>query len=61
MSDERWAIVLAGGEGTSRPANLAVLRVSGVVWNDLGEPRRVMATLARAGIEPEGVRATVLA
>jgi hypothetical protein len=36
-----------------RPSNLAVLKVSGVVWNDLGDPGRVMATLAHAGIEPE--------
>lgn len=30
----------------SRPADLAVLPLSGVGWNDLGEPRRVLATLA---------------
>jgi mannose-1-phosphate guanylyltransferase len=35
----------------SRPANLAVLRVSGVAWNHLGNPARVMATANRAGIE----------
>jgi mannose-1-phosphate guanylyltransferase len=29
------------------PANLAVLRLEGIDWSDLGEPRRVMATLAR--------------
>jgi mannose-1-phosphate guanylyltransferase len=40
----------------SRHANLAVLRVSGVAWSDLGEPERVRATLARAGIEPDWVR-----
>lgn len=34
----------------TRPANLAVLRVSGVSWSDLGAPHRVRATLARAGI-----------
>jgi len=36
-----------------RPANLAVLPVSGVSWSDLGNPRRVMATLARARIHAE--------
>ena len=35
-----------------RPANLAVLPVSGVDWNDLGEPRRVLATMARVGFSP---------
>lgn len=37
----------------AHPANLAVLAVSDVGWNDLGEPRRVMATLARIGLRPE--------
>lgn len=37
----------------TRPANLAVLPLNGVGWNDLGEPRRVMATLARIGMHPE--------
>jgi hypothetical protein len=36
-----------------RPANLAVLPVSGVGWSDLGNSRRVMATLARARIHAE--------
>lgn len=36
----------------TRPASLAVLAVSGVEWNDLGDPRRVMATLARPGVQP---------
>ena len=35
-----------------QPQRLAVLRVSGVRWNDLGEPRRVMASLNMAGIRP---------
>jgi mannose-1-phosphate guanylyltransferase len=35
-----------------RPECLAVLKVSGVRWNDLGEPNRVMASLAMAGIRP---------
>jgi hypothetical protein len=37
----------------ARPAaNLAVLPVTGVSWSDWGQPRRVLATLARLGIEP---------
>ena len=36
----------------TRPGNLAVLPLDGVGWNDLGEPRRVMATLARIGARP---------
>ncbi|MEX2146858.1 MAG: sugar phosphate nucleotidyltransferase [Candidatus Rokuibacteriota bacterium] len=32
-----------------RPANLAVLAVTGVEWSDWGSPERVMATLARRG------------
>ncbi len=36
-----------------RPVNLAVLPVSGVEWSDLGEPRRVMETIARTGIRPQ--------
>jgi mannose-1-phosphate guanylyltransferase len=38
------------------PANLAVLPLNGIGWNDLGEPRRVMATLGRTGMHPEWVR-----
>ena len=34
------------------PQRLAVLRVSGVRWNDLGEPKRVLASLSMAGIRP---------
>lgn len=37
----------------ARPANLAVLPLGGVDWNDLGDPRRVMAMLARVGAHPE--------
>jgi hypothetical protein len=32
--------------------NLAVLPVTGVSWSDRGQPRRVLAMLARLGIEP---------
>jgi len=35
-----------------RPERLAVLKVSGVRWNDLGEPKRVMASLVMAGVRP---------
>jgi mannose-1-phosphate guanylyltransferase len=37
----------------TKPANLAVLPVRGVVWSDWGEPARVLRTLARLGIQPE--------
>ncbi len=37
----------------TRSANLAVLPVSNVEWTELGEPRGVMATLARIGRRPE--------
>ncbi len=35
-----------------RPERLAVIKVTGVRWNDLGEPQRVMASLDMAGIQP---------
>lgn len=38
-----------------RPERLAVLKVSGVMWNDLGEPKRVMASLDLAGVRPSWV------
>jgi hypothetical protein len=34
------------------PEKLAVLKVTGIKWNDLGEPKRVMASLAMAGLRP---------
>jgi len=34
------------------PERLAVLRVTGVRWNDLGEPKRVLASLHMAGVQP---------
>src|SRR5438094_9067510 len=40
----------------SCPTNLAVLALNGVGWNDLGVPRRVMATLARSGTLPAWAR-----
>ena len=39
------------------PRRLAVLKVSGVRWNDLGEPRRVLASLNMAGIFPSWLEA----
>jgi hypothetical protein len=40
-----------------RPERLAVLKVMGVRWNDLGEPKRVMASLDMAGIRPHWTEA----
>jgi mannose-1-phosphate guanylyltransferase len=40
-----------------RPERLAVLKVSGVRWNDLGEPKRVMASLEMAGVRPHWIEA----
>lgn len=33
--------------------NLMVMRVAGVDWSDLGEPTRVLSTLARVGVGNE--------
>lgn len=38
-----------------QPERLAVLKVTGVRWNDLGEPKRVMASLAMAGVRPHWI------
>jgi mannose-1-phosphate guanylyltransferase len=38
---------------TARPQDLAVLRVRDVGWSDLGEPARVLATLAHIGVRSE--------
>lgn len=40
-----------------RPERLAVLKMSGVRWNDLGEPTRVMASIEMAGVRPSWVDA----
>ena len=37
------------------PKRLAVLKVTGVRWNDLGEPKRVMASLNIAGLRPDWI------
>jgi mannose-1-phosphate guanylyltransferase len=42
---------------TEHPVNLAVLPVRGVEWSDLGEPRRVMDTIARTGTRPQWLAA----
>jgi mannose-1-phosphate guanylyltransferase len=34
------------------PERLAVLKVTGIKWSDLGEPRRVLACLSVAGLQP---------
>lgn len=39
----------------ARPEQLAVIKVTGVKWNDLGEPKRVLASLDMAGIRPHWV------
>ncbi len=38
---------------TVRPEDLMVMRVGDVGWSDLGEPKRVLSTLARIGVESE--------
>ena len=40
-----------------RPERLAVLKVTGVRWNDLGEPKRVLASLSIAGVRPHWLEA----
>lgn len=40
-----------------RPERLAVVKVTGVRWNDLGEPKRVMASLDMAGVRPHWAEA----
>jgi mannose-1-phosphate guanylyltransferase len=37
----------------ARPQDLAVMRVGDVGWSDLGEPARVLATLAHMGVQSE--------
>jgi hypothetical protein len=36
----------------ARPEDLAVLPVSGLRWSDLGQPERVLSTMADIGLEP---------
>jgi mannose-1-phosphate guanylyltransferase len=37
----------------ARPEDLMVMRVGDVGWSDLGEPKRVLSTLARLGVQSE--------
>lgn len=37
----------------ARPEDLAVMRVGDVGWSDLGEPARVLSTIARIGVQAE--------
>jgi mannose-1-phosphate guanylyltransferase len=37
----------------ARPEDLAVMRVGDVGWSDLGEPARVLSTLARIAVQTE--------
>jgi len=41
------------------PEQLAVLNVTGVRWDDLGEPNRVMASLDMAGVRPHWLEASL--
>ena len=41
---------------TATPQRLAVLKVSGIQWNDLGEPKRVLASVQTAGVRPRWVK-----
>ncbi|HVO96220.1 MAG TPA: hypothetical protein VMT22_25410, partial [Terriglobales bacterium] len=34
------------------PERLTVLKVSGIKWNDLGEPKRVLGSIQLAGLRP---------
>jgi hypothetical protein len=34
------------------PERLTVLKVSGIRWSDLGEPKRVLASIQTAGLRP---------
>src|SRR5258706_1875320 len=42
-----------------KPERLAVLKVTGVRWNDLGGPKRVNASLAMAGVRPHWIEKTI--
>ena len=42
-----------------KPERLAVLKVTGIRWNDLGEPKRVMASLDMAGVRPQWIETAI--
>jgi hypothetical protein len=37
------------------PERLAVWKVRGIRWSDLGEPKRVLASIQKAGVRPRWV------
>jgi hypothetical protein len=44
------AAQLEAGVGRVKEAVVAVLKVSGIKWNDLGAPRRVLTSVPTAGV-----------
>jgi mannose-1-phosphate guanylyltransferase len=40
----------------ARPPSLAVLRVGGLTWSDLGKPQRVLSLMAEVGLKPAARR-----
>ena len=38
---------------SQRPEDLMVMRVGNVGWSDLGDPNRVLSTLARIGVQSQ--------
>ena len=49
------AAQIEAGVGRVKEAVVAVLKVSGIKWNDFGEPRRVLASVQTAGMRPRWV------
>jgi mannose-1-phosphate guanylyltransferase len=45
----------------ARPRSLAVLRVGGLTWSDLGRPQRVLSMMTDAGLSPRAQRTRVMA
>jgi mannose-1-phosphate guanylyltransferase len=43
------------------PGSLAVLRVSGLTWSDMGQPERVLSMMADVGLRPPPLRLRSLA
>ena len=43
------------------PGSLAVLRVSGLTWSDMGQPERVLSMMADVGLSPAPLRSRSLA
>jgi mannose-1-phosphate guanylyltransferase len=59
LYERLWDVNFSHQVLAQRPDRLAVIRVSGVRWNDLGEPKRVLASLDMAGVRPPWVDAAV--